>query len=125
MNNRLLGSYGEEHAKEYLLAKGYKILERNFRNKLGEIDLIVKDGSMVCFIEVKTRISLHYGAPFESVNSTKQLKIVQVALSYLKLKYHTTDVLSRFDVVSIYRNPKGKPIIEHIVNAFDLTYLSH
>ncbi len=125
MNNQSLGHWGEESACRYLQGKGYKILERNFRNKLGEIDLIARDGFKICFIEVKTRKSLHYGAPFEAVGSTKQHKMVQVALSYLKYKLYTTDVLARFDVVSVYQNPQGPAIVEHIVNAFDLTYLSH
>ena len=125
VNNQALGRYGEDHTCKYLEAKGYQILARNFRNRIGEIDLIAKDGKFVCFIEVKTRKSLQYGAPFEAVHATKQHKMVQMALSYLKYKYGTTEVLSRFDVISIYRNPHGQPIVEHIVNAFDLSYLSH
>ena len=125
MNNKSLGQYGEEYTYQYLKNKGYLILERNFRNKLGEIDLIAKDGKVICFIEVKMRESLNYGAPFEAVNSTKQHKMVKIALSYLKYKFYTIDILSRFDVISIYRPPQGKPIVEHIINAFDLTYLSH
>jgi len=125
MNNQSLGNFGEEQACRYLQAKGYKILDKNFRNKIGEIDLIAKDGINICFIEVKTRKSFRYGAPFESVGATKQHKMVQMALSYLKYKFHTINVLSRFDVVSICQNKEGQPIIEHIVNAFDLTYLSH
>ena len=125
MNNKTLGSYGEEHACKYLQNKGYTILERNFRNKLGEIDLIAQDAKVTCFIEVKTRKSLHYGAPFEAVHSTKQHKMVQMALSYLKYRFRTIDVLSRFDVISIYRTPQDQFIVEHIINAFDLSYLSH
>src|SRR5438046_1190123 len=115
MNNKILGQYGEEYACRYLQDKGYTILEKNFRNKLGEIDLIAQEGKMLCFIEVKTRKSLQYGAPFEAVGNTKQHKMVQVALSYLKYKFRSTDILSRFDVVSIYRNPQGQTKIEHII----------
>ena len=125
MNNKILGQLGEDITSKYLQERGYKILERNFRNKLGEIDLIAQDGKMICFIEVKTRKSLTYGAPFEAVHSTKQVKMVRMALSYLKYKFRTIDVLSRFDVISIYQAPQGSPIVEHIINAFDLTYLSH
>ncbi len=125
MNNKILGQYGEDYSCKYLQDKGYKILEKSFRNKLGEIDLIAQDGKVVCFIEVKTRESLHYGAPFEAVNSTKQHRIVKMALSYLKYRFQTIDILSRFDVISIYRTSKGEAIVEHIINAFDLTYLSH
>ena len=125
MSNQLLGNYGEERACSYLQNKGYKILERNFRNKFGEIDLIVQDSEIICFAEVKTRESLQFGAPFESVHSSKQRKMIRVALSYLKYRFRTIDVLSRFDVISIYRPKQGEPVIEHIKNAFDLTYLSH
>jgi putative endonuclease len=125
MNTKELGQYGEEYAGRYLEGKGYKVLEKNFRNKLGEIDLIALDGKVVCFIEVKTRKTRQYGAPFEAVHSTKQHKMVQMALCYLKFKFRTIDVLSRFDVISIYKTPEGQPIVEHIVNAFDISYLSH
>ncbi len=125
MNNKILGNYGEDYTCEYLQNKGYRIIERNFRNKLGEIDLIAKDGKVICFIEVKTRESLQYGAPFEAVHLAKQRKMARVALSYLKYRFNTVDILSRFDVISIYRPPQGQPTIEHIKNAFDLTYLSH
>ncbi|MBI3602618.1 MAG: YraN family protein [Candidatus Omnitrophica bacterium] len=125
MSTQLLGNYGEEHACRYLQDKGYKILEKNFRNRMGEIDLIAQDKHTVCFIEVKTRKSLHCGQPYESVHPHKQRKIVQVALTYLKYRYRTVEVLSRFDVISIYYPADGIPELEHIVNAFDLTYLSH
>lgn len=122
MNTKFLGNFGEEQACRYLQDKGYKIIDKNFRNKLGEIDLIVQDGAVLCFVEVKTRKSLHYGAPYESVHYSKRWKMVQVALSYLKYKFHTIDVLSRFDVVSIYQNSQGQATIEHLINAFDLTF---
>ena len=125
MTNQSLGKLGEDSSCKYLHNKGYQILERNFRNKLGEIDLIAKDGKTICFIEVKTRKSLHYGAPFESVHSTKQYKLVKLALSYLKYKFNSIEIASRFDVISINFDSNGKPIIEHIQNAFDLSYLSH
>jgi putative endonuclease len=123
--NKELGQYGEEYTCRYLQNKGYQILEKNFRNKIGEIDLIAKDGKIICFIEVKTRKTLQYGAPFEAVHSTKQHKMVQMALSYLKYKFRTIDVSCRFDVISIYQPSQEQPIVEHLINAFDLSYLSH
>lgn len=125
MNTKILGKFGEEYTYQYLCRKGYKILDTNFRTKMGEIDLIAQDGKTLCFIEVKTRKTLHYGAPFEAVHSTKQQKMVQMALSYLKYKFHRIDMLCRFDVISIYQAHPNEPIVEHIVNAFDLSYLSH
>ena len=125
MSRQNLGYQGEEYASNYLIKKGYTILERNYRNKLGEIDLIAKQGVMLCFIEVKTRRNLAYGAPFEAVHASKQHKMVRLALCYLQQKFHTIEVPSRFDVMSIYEDPQGEILVEHIVNAFDLTYLSH
>jgi putative endonuclease len=125
MSNQSLGRLGEECAVEYLKNKGYQILDSNFRNKLGEIDLIAKDGKVISFIEVKTRKSNQFGAPFEAVHSTKQYKMVRLALSYLKYKFHSVEILCRFDVISIHFDSSNKPIIQHIQNAFDLTYLSH
>ncbi len=125
MNNQSLGRLGEELTCKYLQSKGYRILERNFRNKLGEIDLIAQEGKVICFIEVKTRKSSQFGAPFEAVGSTKQLRMVRLALCYLKYKFKTIEVMSRFDVVSINFDSVDQPQLKHIISAFDLTYLSH
>ena len=120
MSNKILGNYGEELARRHLEGLGYKILETKFRNKIGEIDIIAKDGNTVCFLEVKTRRSLTCGQPYESVTKFKMRKIVQVALSYLKYKFNSIDIPSRFDVISITTTTQT---IQHIKNAFDLTYL--
>ena len=125
MNNQALGQSGEEWACAYLLKKGYVILERNFCNKLGEIDLIAKDGQIICFIEVKTRISNKYGEPFLAVNWFKQRKMIKLALSYLKFRFHTVEIPARFDVISIYLAPSQEASIHHIENAFDLSYISN
>lgn len=122
MNNKILGRYGEDLAVDFLKAEGYRILDKNFKNKCGEIDLIAHDGAMVVFIEVKSRKSLSYGMPYESVHPLKQRKITQVALSYLKYRYGSVDVLSRFDVISIYQTDKGDRRIEHLTHAFDAAY---
>jgi putative endonuclease len=121
MDNKILGNYGESLAANFLEQKGYGILVRNFKNKLGEVDLIAKDRAMIVFVEVKMRKSLSCGMPYESVSYYKQKKIIMVALSYLKLKFGTCDVLSRFDVISIYQNSSGQSQIEHLINAFDLS----
>jgi putative endonuclease len=123
MTTRALGIYGEDLAVQFLREKGYQILERNFRNKLGEIDVVTKDGPTVCFVEVKTRQSLVQGMPYESVHHHKQRQMARMALSYLKYRFHTIDIRSRFDVISIYKDESGKEHIQHIPHAFDLTYL--
>jgi len=97
-------------------------LEENFRNKIGEIDLIAQDGKTVCFVEVKTRQSLDQGQPYEAVNPWKIRKLSQMATFYLKHKYHSLEILSRFDVISIVSDKTSSPSIQHIKNAFDSTY---
>ena len=81
-----LGESGEQLAVEFLSSKGYKILERNFKSKLGEIDIVAKDKKTICFIEVKTRSNLEKGLPQESITMRKQHQISKTALSYLKFK---------------------------------------
>lgn len=77
-----------------------KVLERNYKTRLGEIDLIVKDGSYICFIEVKYRSSSLFGYPSEAVDKRKKRKIISVAKIYLKDK-HLINIDCRFDVVEI------------------------
>ena len=122
MSNKRLGSYGEFLAKKYLQNQGYKILEENFRNKLGEIDIIALDGKTICFVEVKTRQSLDQGQPYEAVTPWKIRKLSQLAVSYLKYKYHSLEIPSRFDVISIVRDKTNVSRIQHIKNAFDVIY---
>jgi putative endonuclease len=122
MSHKTLGNYGESWAREYLQGHGYRILEENFRNKLGEIDLIAQDGKTICFVEVKTRQSLDQGQPYEAITLWKIRKLSQMATFYLKHKYHSLEIPSRFDVISIVQNKTGTPNIQHIKNAFDSTY---
>jgi len=114
------GKAGEKAAEEFLIKKGYRILERNYRNRLGEVDIIAKDGGTVCFVEVKTRSGSRQGSGFEAISLRKQHKISQVALSYLKCK-RLLDCLARFDVVAIEKHPQSDLKIEILKNAFDLS----
>jgi putative endonuclease len=112
-----LGIKGEEIAVKFLKKIGYQIISRNYKTPIGEIDIIAKDGDTVVFVEVKTRESITYGRPFESVNRFKKKKINNVALLYLK-KFRETPP-ARFDVVSIcFVN--GKPHCELIKDAFEM-----
>lgn len=122
MSNKTLGRHGEILAREYLQFQGYQILEENFRNKIGEIDLIVQIGTTICFVEVKTRRSFAQGQPYEAVHPQKIRKLSQMAMSYLKYKYHSIEIASRFDVISILANNEGAFDIQHIKNAFDAIY---
>ena len=122
MSNKTLGSHGEGLARQYLQSRGYQILEENFRNKIGEIDLIAQKGQTICFVEVKTRQSCAQGQPYEAVHPWKIRKLSQMAASYLKYKYYSLEVPSRFDVISILQDKEGPPDIQHIKNAFDAVY---
>jgi putative endonuclease len=96
----ILGKSGEAGAIRTLEENGYRILETNYRNKLGEIDIIACERDTICFVEVKTRSSLVKGFPQESVSPEKQRRISRTALSYLKEK-GLLKRKSRFDIVSI------------------------
>jgi len=109
---KLLGRVGEQKAAEYLEKKGYKIIEKNYKTHVGEIDLIACDGQDIVFVEVKTRSSDAFGLPSEAVDSKKQEKYYKVADEYL-LKTKKKDLSSRFDVIEIENGQ-----INHIINAF-------
>lgn len=113
-----LGNLGEDMACHYLLQKGYKIIDRNIRNKIGEIDIVAKDAEDVyVFIEVKTRKSVDYGLPLEAINYRKQNKIKNTAIFYLKHKNLYDKVSIRFDCISIIGAYESYQI-EHLENIF-------
>ena len=99
-DKKALGDYGEAAAQVYLENMGYVLLEKNYRCKFGEIDIIAVDGDSVVFIEVKTRRTEKFGRPGYSVNFAKQRKIIKSALWFITQK-RLTDYMSRFDVVEI------------------------
>ena len=117
---QILGNSGEAEAVKYLKKMKYKILELNFRNKLGEIDIIAEDKGTIVFIEVKTRQTISFGSPKEAITKNKQRNISMVALSWLKAK-KKSDVKARFDVISIIFNKKVLDV-ELIKNAFELNF---
>ena len=114
-NKRSLGAEKEELAMEYLKEQGVKLLAKNFYFRGGELDLIVKDGEYVCFIEVKYRKSLSYGYPEEAVTLAKQKKILQGARFFLYQNHFPAETPCRFDVISIYKEE-----ISWVKNAFML-----
>jgi len=113
-----LGKKGEDLAVEYLQRNGYYIVERNFKNKLGEIDIIAKDKNTFCFIEVKTRRTASFGSPFESVTPRKQHKLIRLAQSYLQYK-KMNNLEIRFDCVAVFIEEEGDEKIEIIKGAFE------
>jgi len=114
------GKKSESIATGHLKKYGYKILEQNYRTKLGEIDIIAKDKDTLVFVEVKARSSNRFGNPKWAVTPKKQRKISMVALLYIK-STKQSNVKARFDVVAI-SSAKDKPSIEIIKNAFELAY---
>ena len=112
-----LGQRGEEMASHFLRRKGYKIVERSYRSRLGEIDLIAAKDGVLVFCEVKTRLNKKFGEPFESVTSRKQKQLRKLAELYILS--HSPDLNYRFDVVSIFLTPQRQlKEISHIENAF-------
>ncbi len=104
-HNRARGGQGESEAIRWLVDKGYRIVERNVRTKAGEIDAIARDGSFLCFVEIKARSSNRYGPAIAAVDSRKQRRIARAAMLYLAM--HPTDRPCRFDVVGLDLGPDG------------------
>lgn len=113
-----LGAIGEEEAASFLKDNGYAILARNYRTKLGEVDIIARDKDTYCFIEVKTRASDKCGSPEEAVSRPKMRQIQKASLQFIKEK-KLFGQSARFDVVSVMHTDNA-PKIEIIKNAFEL-----
>lgn len=114
------GKESESLAVRHLKKNGYKILEQNYRNSLGEIDIIAKEKGVLVFVEVKARKTPFYGSPKRAVTLKKQRKISMVALYYLKATKQT-QAKARFDVVALSL-ANDNPRVEIIKNAFELAY---
>lgn len=113
-NRRQVGSTYEKIAEEYLKRSGYRICERNFRCRMGEVDLIALDGNVLVFLEVKYRKNTAYGNPAEAVTPAKRRTICKVASYYRLIKEIPDSQPCRFDVVSILGNR-----VEVIKHAFE------
>lgn len=110
-----LGKAGENEAVKYLRSKGYRILFRNYRVRLGEIDIICEKGEHLIFVEVRSKSGISFGTGAESVNWQKQNKIRQVAQAFLA-QNQLFDRAVRFDVIDVLFTPTAQ--ITHIENAF-------
>lgn len=111
-----IGKLGEKLATKYLEQLGYKIIEKNFLCKQGEIDIIAKEKNELVFIEVKTRTNLQYGLPAEAVDNTKQ-KHIEKATNYYLYKNRLDNEYVRIDVIEVYIT-KERYRINHIKQAF-------
>ncbi len=116
MKPKPLGRKGEGLAASYFREKGWEILERNYRTRLGEIDLVCRDRNSIVFVEVKTRASAVFARPDESVTQSKQAKLRRLVEDYLvKHNLESSDV--RFDVLGVTLGGR-RPEFEHIIGAF-------
>lgn len=114
-NKRQIGAAYEEQAARFLIEQGFQILERNYRCKQGEIDLIARDGAYLVFVEVKYRVNTQAGYPSEAITIQKQKKIIRTAMYYCYQQKVAQTQACRFDVVSILGGQ-----IKLIKNAFEL-----
>jgi putative endonuclease len=119
-HRRLFGQEGESAAERYLRGKGYRILERNARSSLGELDLVVEDGAVLVFVEVKARHGEAYGGAVHAVHRRKQDKLIQLAAQYLA-RHHINNRPCRFDVVLVQGAGAHDARVDHIQNAFEVS----
>ena len=110
-----LGQLGEDLASNHLAAKKFEILDRNYRWKKSEIDIICQKNNLLIVVEVKTRQTAVYGQPYEAVTRSKQKQIIKVTNQYIQ--ENDIDLEVRFDVISIVQN-QHRTAIEHIEGAF-------
>jgi putative endonuclease len=117
---KLFGQAGESAAEQYLRRKGYRIVARNLRSPVGELDLVAEDGQVLVFVEVKARRTDTFGGAIHAVHERKQKKLIQLAAQYLA-RHHIKNRLCRFDVVLLQGTDAAASQIEHIQNAFEIS----
>ena len=113
------GQISEARAEQFLREKGYRILERNLRTTMGELDLVAEDAGVLVFVEVKARASDAFGGALLAVDHRKQAKLVKLAAQYLAQR-HLTERACRFDVVLVQGRPSAGLQIDHVQNAFEV-----
>ncbi len=113
-HNQELGAKGEELAASYLLNSGYRVLERNWRCNLGELDIVAETDGQVVGVEVKTRSSLGFGHPAEAVNPAKLRRLSRLVRRWC-VAHRRNPGAVRVDVVAILMPPGAQPSIEHLV----------
>ncbi|MBA2485373.1 MAG: YraN family protein [Nitrospira sp.] len=116
---RKVGDEGEGQAEAYLRRQGFRILGRNVRSPLGELDLVADDQGVLVFIEVKRRRTGTFGGAIEAVDARKRAKLIQLAAQYLA-QHRIRNRACRFDVVLIQDDVEPAAAVQHIANAFDL-----
>jgi len=117
-NRRDVGQKCEEIAARHLRRNGYRVIARNVRLRIGEIDIVARQGRVLVFVEVKAKTQEEYGAPREMVTAAKQRKLSQLAHLYMS-QNRITETPVRFDVVEVVLDADGKPTVTLIPSAFD------
>ena len=116
---KILGQAGEDFAAKFLESRGYKIIDRNFKIRSAEIDIIAEKNNSIIFVEVKTRSNVRHGFPVEAVNLKKQKRIISAASVFLQDEKYF-DFNCRFDVIEVY-SVDDELKLRHIENAFEVT----
>lgn len=114
-----MGLWGEDKAAEFLKAKKYIILARNYHSRFGEIDIIAKKQNTIIFVEVKTRKNTAFGFPAELVNYQKQQKIMKTAQLYINDNFNA-EFDYRFDIIEVFHYDDNKVNFNHLKGAFEL-----
>ncbi|MDX6286882.1 MAG: putative endonuclease [Frankiales bacterium] len=109
-----LGRYGENIAAAHLEAAGLEVVQRNWRCREGEIDIVARDGTTVVVCEVKTRAGLGFGSPLEAVTAPKLRRLRRLAAVWMTDNTPTWARAVRIDVVGIVYPPGGEPVIDHV-----------
>jgi putative endonuclease len=112
-----LGAYGERVAVRLLTDQGIEVLDRNWRCRSGELDVVARDGAALVFCEVKTRTGSRFGHPVEAVTPVKRRRLRQLARAWLQVHDHHAPDL-RFDVIGVLVPPAGPARVTHLRNAF-------
>lgn len=126
MSNQLFGKVGEQAAEKYLKGLGYKILERNFRTRWGELDIIAKEGDCLVFAEVKTRHNDSFGRPEEAVTRAKQKHLIKAAQIYLS-QTKQAHALWRIDVLALTlrHSDESRNTRQNKNDGFDIRHLKN
>ncbi len=114
-NTRIIGAKGEDIASSYLTSKGYRIIDRNFQTKLGELDIVAEKGEFIIFIEVKYRSNLSFGYPYEAVNSHKLFKLKKMVEVYMLV--NKVKKQAKVEILSIWEE-NGETKIKHYTDLY-------
>ena len=118
LSRQALGALGERHAARFLRARGMRLLDANYRTRFGELDLVAREGAVLVFVEVRTRVEQSPVSPLSSVNPDKQARVIRLARAYCRAR-QVSECAIRFDVVEVIATGAGRVIaVRHHVGAF-------